>query len=417
MKKFEFPADAQFWENFRQQVHLQGDEAMRAPHYAVKASHDESSLRVNRQYLKDSVRSWALHNPHKVTVHGPEGQPVTYHASEEFWNAIMARMGHHQPSAERNVLIRSDLTSDVVACTAAEYSATCHEWEQTKGTTPAERAARNSMRWAEIVTARDRREKAAQQRQRSNSGRSDAEAPPPKKASKASSKLVTTGTQWVDPKQFIYLADMPDHQPEQNRVPPYTSPVVASTAAWQQQPRSVSAAGSCGLCGAATPEPQSCRACGSPLSRPHGAPPLPPPSRLPSPDRGPVAPSYPGLRHGDPASAPPLQFSDNTAQGVSFQRPHQHQHPPQQYPHASYPHLQSYPPHSSSAYQPEQSRGSASPIPNASPYRGQPEEPMVAGHNAPGSDNWVTFVREWEGVATSRKAHSMSQRSPSYHQY
>eukprot|EP00756_Hemistasia_phaeocysticola_P064793 Hpha_TRINITY_DN8071_c0_g1::TRINITY_DN8071_c0_g1_i1::g.140120::m.140120 len=166
--EFSFPADEDFWENFSTEAQLApGGQQM--PIFDVSASHlpGEPPLRVNQGFLRGFVGAWEERNPHIVTVRGPDSE-LQFHASHEFWNEVVGRLrsaaaSRPPPPREDSVQIVSSIHPQgapvVVNCD--EWNDACNQWEQRKGLTAAQRAARQEHKRREIALkkGREREEK------------------------------------------------------------------------------------------------------------------------------------------------------------------------------------------------------------------------------------------------------------------
>eukprot|EP01062_Namystynia_karyoxenos_P036836 TRINITY_DN2682_c0_g2_i1.p1 TRINITY_DN2682_c0_g2~~TRINITY_DN2682_c0_g2_i1.p1 ORF type:complete len:635 (+),score=179.92 TRINITY_DN2682_c0_g2_i1:78-1982(+) len=220
---FTFPADTAFWENFQQQVRL-CDGAQDPPLFEVSASHDSSTkLNVNQGFMRSFVKGWEDSNPHTVTVFYPGGEQQ-FHVSKEFWADVVGGLsaaaqaressGAPRPANAVEIVSAQEPGSAPVVASAEDWNNACAQWEERKKLTLADREAHGRQRWAEVARREEqRRLNAEAERAR----RSISMAPP-----QPQRPLRHSATQYVDPKDFIFL----DHLkplPPQNRRPPFTS--------------------------------------------------------------------------------------------------------------------------------------------------------------------------------------------------
>eukprot|EP01060_Flectonema_neradi_P026567 TRINITY_DN3565_c0_g2_i1.p1 TRINITY_DN3565_c0_g2~~TRINITY_DN3565_c0_g2_i1.p1 ORF type:complete len:624 (+),score=112.52 TRINITY_DN3565_c0_g2_i1:200-2071(+) len=218
---FTFPADVNFWDNFKQQSAFHHETSEREPYYHLSASHDDVTVKVNQNFVRAFVGGWEQQNPHTVTTYGPHGA-VSFHASNEFWHLLEDTLGDTTPTGDTMLITTDKNPNKSLSASPRQWNDVCNQWEQTKGITPAERNEKMKLRQKQL------------------------DAMPRKKPQK------TQGTQYVDPKQFIFLDEIPKGgRPTQSRSSPYTSkpPTLMS-----RQPH----ADGCTECGYTPP----CKTCG-----------------------------------------------------------------------------------------------------------------------------------------------------------
>ena len=78
-QSFTFPADKKFWKNLESSVSVFPG-AQDFPHFVIESSNDKR-LVVNKRFMKQFVKAWAVGNPHEVEIHG--GNSVD---SKIFWS-------------------------------------------------------------------------------------------------------------------------------------------------------------------------------------------------------------------------------------------------------------------------------------------------------------------------------------------
>eukprot|EP01059_Diplonema_ambulator_P002682 TRINITY_DN12318_c0_g1_i4.p1 TRINITY_DN12318_c0_g1~~TRINITY_DN12318_c0_g1_i4.p1 ORF type:complete len:284 (+),score=59.18 TRINITY_DN12318_c0_g1_i4:60-854(+) len=128
IRKFTFPADVDFWNNFVEAVKAVPQSP---PLFVVSPSHSDEKQMVNQQYMRGYVREWEEANPHTVTVQTADGE-VTFHASSAFWDQVQ-RMRRAHPGQAGAIQVQSNLDGVPVHTTAEEWNETCNKWEAENG--------------------------------------------------------------------------------------------------------------------------------------------------------------------------------------------------------------------------------------------------------------------------------------------
>eukprot|EP01062_Namystynia_karyoxenos_P028972 TRINITY_DN21856_c0_g1_i1.p1 TRINITY_DN21856_c0_g1~~TRINITY_DN21856_c0_g1_i1.p1 ORF type:complete len:546 (+),score=111.11 TRINITY_DN21856_c0_g1_i1:94-1731(+) len=154
---FAFPADEQFWTNFKTQAQL-AEDAQQTPQCMVTASHDpDSVLKVNQNWVQGYVCGWEKANPHTVEIRGPDGVKQFY-ASHEFWNSVVQNL----PAAPAGGRGENEVTVEAeglgaITTTKGAWQDACQSWEREHKCTDAHIAARRAELAQEAEACEQRR--------------------------------------------------------------------------------------------------------------------------------------------------------------------------------------------------------------------------------------------------------------------